>query len=253
MKVKKSTIAFLVTVFFASFLVYFVLNFLPYRENSTDSYVQFSCRKDMGICEHEGKICFRESLETKYGKILYGPFDCSSGKEIEYDCYSPKTCLIYFTGIGCPHCAKVDPHLFYGFVQKNPIVLIEYEVYKDRDNAKVMDWYVSNLVKNFTHAAIPQIYINGSMFLIGDIPILSNLAKYVEKSEGVCELDVIRRVLFGGELDRGSDEKWFSGEPKIWYCNRVLVFRKGEKPTEEFFREFFSPNFNLNLMKEKFS
>ena len=45
-------------------------------------------------------------------------------------------CGVYFSAIGCPHCAKIDPILFKEVIPKNPnVVIIEYEVRNKRDNA----------------------------------------------------------------------------------------------------------------------
>ena len=44
-------------------------------------------------------------------------------------------CGVYITGIGCPHCAKIDPVLLKDTVDSNPnLVIIEYEVKQKREN-----------------------------------------------------------------------------------------------------------------------
>ncbi|MDD2477430.1 MAG: cytochrome c biogenesis protein CcdA [Candidatus ainarchaeum sp.] len=47
-------------------------------------------------------------------------------------------CGVYFTGIGCPHCAKIDPYLFKETLPFNSnLVIIEFEVKSKRENAKL--------------------------------------------------------------------------------------------------------------------
>jgi glutaredoxin len=45
----------------------------------------------------------------------------------------------YFTGEGCPHCARVNPVLFGEWLGTYPhLVVVEYEVYGHRENAMAM-------------------------------------------------------------------------------------------------------------------
>jgi len=76
------------------------------------------------------------------------------------------TCVVFFTGIGCPHCAKVDPVLHEELPEKYPdLVIIEYEIYQERGNASLIyeydDVYSSGL-------GIPLIIFGKDDFLIGD-------------------------------------------------------------------------------------
>ncbi len=119
------------------------------------------------------------------------------------------TCVVYFTGIGCPHCAKVDPVLLEELPEKYPdLVIIEYEIYQERENAPLLyeynDVYGSGL-------GIPLIIFGKDDFLIGDTPILENIEKKLEEKKGnPCPLADGTVVDFE-ELDFSK----LSGKPKI--------------------------------------
>ncbi|HPV66583.1 MAG TPA: hypothetical protein PK655_04015, partial [archaeon] len=51
--------------------------------------------------------------------------------------------IVYFTGIGCPHCAKVDPVLLRDIsLSRNDVAVIEYEV-------KALNEYNANLMLEY--------------------------------------------------------------------------------------------------------
>jgi len=119
------------------------------------------------------------------------------------------TCVVFFTGIGCPHCAKVDPVLHEELPEKYPdLVIIEYEIYQERGNASLIyeydDVYSSGL-------GIPLIIFGKDDFLIGDTPILQNIENKLEENKGnPCPLIDGTTVNFG-ELDISN----LPGKPKI--------------------------------------
>lgn len=120
------------------------------------------------------------------------------------------TCVVYFTGIGCPHCAKVDPVLFEQLPEKYPdLKIIEYEIYQEKENASLLyeynDVYSSGL-------GIPLIIFGKDDFLVGDTPILKNIEnKFEEKKGNPCPLIDGSSVSFE-ELDVSQ----LPGKPKIW-------------------------------------
>lgn len=119
------------------------------------------------------------------------------------------TCIVYFTGIGCPHCAKVDPVLLKELPEKYPdLIIIEYEIYQERENAPLLyqynDVYSSGL-------GIPLVILGKDDFLIGDTPILQNIEKKLEEKKGnLCPLIDGSSVSFK-ELDVST----LPGKPKI--------------------------------------
>ena len=95
-------------------------------------------------------------------------------------------CGVYFTGIGCPHCANVEPFLK-DFLNKTPnLVLLKYEIYKEQSNVPIMDAYLSSYN---VPAGIPLIIFNKDVYLRGDSPIIDNLASTIDSlGENPCPL-----------------------------------------------------------------
>lgn len=119
------------------------------------------------------------------------------------------TCVVYFTGIGCPHCAQVDPVLLEELPEKYPeLVIIEYEIYQERGNAPLL--YEYNNVYG-SGLGIPLVILGRDNFLIGDTPILQNIEKKLEENKGnPCPLIDGTTINFE-ELDVSS----LPGKPKI--------------------------------------
>ncbi|HUV42677.1 MAG TPA: hypothetical protein VMY36_02100 [Patescibacteria group bacterium] len=120
-----------------------------------------------------------------------------------------KTCLIYFTGVGCPHCAQVDPVLLKELPKKYPnLVIIEYEIYQQRNNAPLLTKY--NEIYG-SGLSIPLIIFGKDNFLIGDRPILENIETKLEQLEGnACPLTDGSSTSFG-DLDIST----LPGKPEI--------------------------------------
>jgi thiol-disulfide isomerase/thioredoxin len=118
-------------------------------------------------------------------------------------------CLVYFTGIGCSHCAQTDPVVLEQLLQEYPnLKIIEYEIYQERENAPLLDEY------NDVYASglgIPLIVFGQERFLIGDTPIVNNIRREIEKGSNPCPLIDGSSVGFEG-LDLSS----LPGKPKIW-------------------------------------
>lgn len=119
------------------------------------------------------------------------------------------TCAVYFTGIGCPHCAKVDPVVLEQLPEEYPnLVIIEYEIYQERENAPLL--YEYNEVYG-SGLGIPLIIFGKDNFIVGDTPILRNVRRTIEKGSNPCPLVDGFSVDFE-ELDLSS----LPGKPKIW-------------------------------------
>jgi len=85
-------------------------------------------------------------------------------------------CGVYFTGIGCPHCANAKPTIDAVLNSTPNLVLIRYEVYQESANAPVLDAYASAYG---VRAAIPLILFGNGSSLQGDSPIINDLAARV--------------------------------------------------------------------------
>ena len=89
-----------------------------------------------------------------------------------------KKFAISFTGIGCPHCAKVSPVL-QEQVKEGSLILIEYEIYKNLGNAQVLTEYSESYDLSL---GIPQLLFNNDLKEVGDSPILDNLENMISES-----------------------------------------------------------------------
>jgi len=137
-----------------------------------------------------------------------------------------KVCAVYFTGIGCPHCAKSDPVIFKEFVPRHEnFVVIEYEIYQQRENAPLLMKYSEEYN---TGMGVPLLIFNKELSIIGDIPIITGAEKHIEtlKENGCPLLD--GEVSFD-ELDFNS----LPGSPKIWANERILIKTGSGNETEE--------------------
>jgi cytochrome c biogenesis protein CcdA len=95
------------------------------------------------------------------------------------------TCLIYFTGIGCPHCAKVDPLLEQLSKEHSDLVIIEYEIYQKKENASLIYEYNEAYGSGLK---IPLIIFGKDNFLVGDTKILGNVREAIEDGSNPCPL-----------------------------------------------------------------
>ncbi|MCD6478292.1 MAG: hypothetical protein J7L44_00190, partial [Candidatus Diapherotrites archaeon] len=88
-------------------------------------------------------------------------------------------CAVYFTGIGCPHCAKTDPVVLGKLPQQyKNLIIVEYEIYQLRENAPLLAAYNSAYNSGL---GVPLIIFGKNQSIIGDSSILNNI-------EGVLNL-----------------------------------------------------------------
>ena len=119
------------------------------------------------------------------------------------------TCLIYFTGIGCLHCARTDAMILEQLPREYPnLIVIEYEIYELKQNAPLLDEYDSIYQSGFE---IPLIIFNQEQHISGDIAILKNIRGIIE------ELDSNKCPLIDGSCQDFNDLDVTSlpGYPKI--------------------------------------
>ncbi len=146
--------------------------------------VEFSCRKDVGICSHDGRICFTEAYKDSFGNLYqFGAKSCNTGRALNYAPGAAKEIWLYFTGIGCPHCAKTDPALFYSFLPNHSqIALAEYEIYREAAvNAKVFEEYLQRFFgpeERWYYGGVPHLRLSNGTVVVGDTPILKFLENY---------------------------------------------------------------------------
>ncbi len=125
-------------------------------------------------------------------------------------------CATYFTGVGCPHCANADPLILRQLQKEYPnLIIIEYEIYQQRENAPLLDKYNSEYHSGL---GIPLIIFGKGKYAAGDVPILQKTEKTIkELGQNSCPLPEISTDF--ENLDLLS----LSGKPKIWKNDRILI------------------------------
>jgi hypothetical protein len=142
------------------------------------------------------------------------------------------TVLVYFTGIGCPHCAKTDPVLFKQKVRKGGLLIAEYEIYQEGVNAPLlMDYYT--LFDG--PPGIPAV-IAGTQpgqVVSGDWPILQQIDGLIGRNRGNGV--VLRgRVVPFDKLNLAD----LQGRPKLWYATRVAIRSVGPSRESDTIKTF---------------
>jgi len=102
-----------------------------------------------------------------------------------------QVCVVYFTGIGCPHCTKSDPVVLETLPKEygDKFVVIEYEIYQQRDNVPIFQSYDS-VYK--TGLGIPLVIFGKNDYIVGDTPIIQNIRNkiddYLTKGGNPCPM-----------------------------------------------------------------
>ena len=125
-------------------------------------------------------------------------------------------CSVYFTGVGCPHCAKSDPILMEQATSSyDDFVVIEYEIYQQRENSEVLVKYNQEYE---TGMGIPLLIFDGSTSFLGDNPIVENINTILNSVEENDCLLLDSSVPFE-EMNLND----LPGKPKIWSKGRILI------------------------------
>ena len=106
-----------------------------------------------------------------------------------------KTCIYFFYGSGCPHCARVEP--FIGqMAQKYNLSIYSYEIYFNRSNLLLMHQFSDRYNISMEQRGIPVVFI-GDTYFLGDEPILLNLEEKI-KALQQCPVNVTNATgIFG--------------------------------------------------------
>jgi len=125
-------------------------------------------------------------------------------------------CAVYITGIGCSACARADPIILGKLPKKNPnFVVIEYEIYGQRENGRMLMKYDDNYNSGFH---IPLIIFSKEDHSSGNISVRRCAKKAIKKGSNYCPLPNGSAVAFN-ELDLTV----LFGKPNIWKGERVLI------------------------------
>ncbi|MDI6718443.1 MAG: hypothetical protein QMD46_02365 [Methanomicrobiales archaeon] len=124
----------------------------------------------------------------------------------------------YFHGIGCSHCKNVDQALFPGWLENSSgLVVIEYEVFRDRENALVMARFDEQYGIG---SGVPVLLVNPDTAWIGDRAILAETPRLL----GECEADLAFCRQNTAPF-RSLNLADLAGHPRIWYRDRVLILQ----------------------------
>jgi len=126
-------------------------------------------------------------------------------------------CAVYFTGVGCPHCANADPLILENLPKEHPnLIFIEYEIYQQRENAPLIEKYSQNYNSGL---GIPLVIFNKDNYIVGDRPILENVRESIDKiKKNPCPL------ADGSSQDfKSLNLAVLAGKPKIWQGDRILI------------------------------
>jgi len=140
-----------------------------------------------------------------------------------------QVCMVYFTGIGCPNCARTDPVVLEQLPREYPnLVIVEYEIYEQEQNALVLDAYNDKYHSGYV---IPLIIFNQDQYLGDDSSILRNVRRIIN------ELDSNKCPLMDGSSQDFNDLDLTSlpSYPKIWYQEKILI-KMGPKGNGELLR-----------------
>ncbi len=153
-------------------------------------------------------------------------------------------CGTYFSGLYCPHCARVDPVLLKNKVSDyNNLVLIKYELQENKKNAIVYTNFISS---NNIPQGFPLLVFDSNNFLQGDKPILDNFdSKLALINSNNCVLNN-EKVSFEN-LNLNDLE----GFPIIWYDSRVLIKVKNMENVDSNALKELLLNLNFETLENK--
>jgi len=150
-------------------------------------------------------------------------------------------CAVYFTGVGCPHCAKTDPVVLEQYLKQFPnLIIIEYEIYQSQENAPLIYTYNENYNSGF---GIPLLIFNKNKYIIGDLPILTSVNVIQSIADNPCPLT--NYSVYFEELDFTK----LQGSPKIWKDNRIFIHAGGWGDNEVIRNLLTTSNLSLALSK----
>jgi len=130
---------------------------------------------------------------------------------------SSDACAVYFTGIGCSHCARADPVVLDTAPKTTNLVVIEYEVYRASGNSRIMKDYDDAYGGGF---GIPLMIFGKDDVIIGDNPIITAVSKI--GNDNKCPLTDGSSVSL-----EDMDITALPGEPNIWKDEKILIHSGG--------------------------
>jgi cytochrome c biogenesis protein CcdA len=125
--------------------------------------------------------------------------------------------VAYFTGIGCPRCARTDPTVLHELPGEYPnLIILEYEFYALEQNAPLFEKY-SNVYE--TGFNIPMIIIGPGQYLSNVGPISGNVRDTLDK----LEQNPLPLIDGSSQDFEDTDLSTLPGYPKIWHQNKIAL------------------------------
>ena len=140
--------------------------------------------------------------------------------------------IVYFTGIGCPHCAKVDPVLLRDIsLSRNDVAVIEYEV-------KALNEYNANLMLEYNKQFGSGKGYPLAIFSEDDFYSSGNIIPKVEEYLSAGKTTNIALPTYVYEKGTTAFENLefskLKGKPTIWYNRKVISrYFDGETPIDD--------------------
>jgi len=93
------------------------------------------------------------------------------------------TCIYFFYGDGCQHCAKTEPFIKQIESKYDNLEVKSFEIYNNRSNSLLLNEFFEVYDIPDKNRGIPVIFIS-SKYLIGDLTIINNFEKYIIENSG---------------------------------------------------------------------
>lgn len=94
------------------------------------------------------------------------------------------TCIYFFYGDGCQHCAKVESFINnLELYSQSSLDIHRFEIYNNRSNMLLLNQYFDVYNISNSERGIPAVLI-GESYLIGDSPISENLIELIGQNHG---------------------------------------------------------------------
>ena len=154
------------------------------------------------------------------------------------------SCAVVFDGISCTHCAIADPVLFKNYVRNHNILIIEYEVYENKENAPLI--YESHR-RYGSPLGIPLMLFseeNSTKFLVGDNEIVNFLKSNRTLISSKC---LLPEGTVNIEKNIEKLDSTIQGQPRIWFRDRVLIL-KNTKNISLYLKILLSENIENSIL-----
>jgi hypothetical protein len=154
---------------------------------------------------------------------------------------SSTICAVYFTYLGCPNCAQVDPIVLTKWTKKYPeLVVIEY-MWKGGDWQDPNSQFFGEFTREYkTQAAVPQLVFDKKNIRLGGMDVPQGEKNIKALTSNPCPL--INKTVFWEDLDLNE----LKAKPKIWANGRILI-----KKDNGWLFQWNGKSFSKDLIGEK--